>query len=281
MPGFQAINLEPEENVDELIDTTKEIHVDEALKRFQNALRLHAQGSRSREAAESAYIELFDSEVFKYREAQTDYERAERHAGNVTEPQILDSFSAGLDIDAGGADGVAASLSLALYLGYKNYGEFFLDKLKDKLQSDPDVKKARVFFHQDGASKILENWARALDQDPSDPEVWRRAARFGAALNSGRLKRYCLEAAIELDDDPAVMEIEPPSLAEGLAGEQLKDQLKLLHDEIALSHPGMAPWIKKEMPSMIKRHLDPIPYLPDPTQSLTPPPRPPQNLTIS
>ncbi|CAH0039442.1 unnamed protein product [Clonostachys rhizophaga] len=275
MPGFQAINLEPEENVDDLIDTTKEIHVDEALKRFQNALRLHAQGSRSREAAESAYIELFDSEVFKYREAQTDYERAERHAGNVTEPQSLDSFSAGLDIDAGGADGVAASLSLALYLGYKNYGEFFLDKLKDKLQSDPDVKKARVFFHQDGASKILENWARALDQDPSDPEVWRRAARFGAALNSGRLKRYCLEAAIELDDDPAVMEIEPPSLAEGLAGEQLKDQLKLLNDEIALSHPGMAPWIKKEMPSMIKRHLDPIPYLPDPTQSLTPPPSTP------
>jgi hypothetical protein len=26
-PAFQAINLEPEENIDEQIDTTKELHV--------------------------------------------------------------------------------------------------------------------------------------------------------------------------------------------------------------------------------------------------------------
>ena len=247
------------------------------MKRFQNALKLHAEGPRSREAAHAAYEKLFESEVFKYREAQTDFDRIERQANGTVEPADLEPFSTGLDIDAGGADGVAASLSLALYLGYKNYGEFFLDKLKDRRNSDPEWKlKSRISYHNDEANKVLDNWARALDQDPSDPEVWRRAARFASALGSGRLQRFCLEAAIELDDDPTVVDVEPPSLAEGLAGEQLKDRLRLLEDDIALSHPIMAPWIKKHMPVLIKRHLDPIPFLPNPTQTLTPPSSPPR-----
>ena len=122
---------------------------------------------------------------------------------------------------------------------------------------------------------VLDNWTAALDQDPSDPELWRTAARFAASMNSGRIKRYCLEAAVELDDDPTVMEVEPPSLAEGLAGEQLKDYLQVLDDDIALSHPAMAPWLKKKMPAFIKRHLDPVSFLPDPTAALTPPPSSP------
>ncbi|KAJ3522442.1 hypothetical protein NM208_g12857 [Fusarium decemcellulare] len=275
MPPFQAINLEPEENVDEQIDTTKELHVDEALKRFQNALKLHAQGARSREAADAAYDELFESEIFKYREAKTDYERAERHADGQPEVSNLDPLADELDVDAGGADGVAASLSQALYLSYKNYGQLFVDKYKDESVSNPAWKeKRRLKYHDDDARKVLDSWTVALDQDPSDPELWRRAARFAAAMNSTRIKRYCLEAAIELDDDPAVGEVEPPSLAEGLAGEQLKEQLQILGDEMALSHPSMTPWLKKEMPALLKRHLDPIPFLPDPTQTLTPPESP-------
>ncbi|KAI8717246.1 Histone transcription regulator 3-like protein [Fusarium sp. LHS14.1] len=275
MPAFQAINLEPEENVDEQIDTTKELHVDEALKRFQHALKLHAQGARSREAAAAAYDELFESEIFKYREAKTDYEKAERHAEGLPEVSNVDTVETdgGLDVDAGGADGVAASLAQALYLSYKNYGQFFVDKYKDELASNPTWKeKPRLKYYDDDARKVLDSWTTALDQDPSDPELWRRAARFAAAMNSNRIKRYCLEAAIELDDDPAVMEVEPPSLAEGLAGEQLKDQLQLLGDDMALSHPVLAPWLKKKMPALLKRHLDPIPFLPNPTKSLTPPP---------
>ncbi|CAM1507556.1 Fc.00g071970.m01.CDS01 [Cosmosporella sp. VM-42] len=275
MPAFQAINLEPEENIDEQIDTTKEIHVDEALKRFQTALKLHAQGPRFRDDAAKAYEDLFLSEIFKYREAQTDYARAERHADGQPEPSELESFSAGLDVDAGGADGVAASLSQALYLSYKNLGQFFLDKLKDKHDTNPDWKaKPRVDYYADEGLKVLDSWTAALDQDPSDPELWRRAARFAGSMNSARIKRYCLEAAVELDDDPTVAEVEPPSLAEGFAGEQLKEQLQVLGDDMALSHPVMAPWVKKEMPALLKRHLDPISFLPDPTRTLTPPPSP-------
>lgn len=237
-------------------------------------MKLHAQGPRSREAAEAAYNELFESEIFKYREAKTDYERAERHADGQPEVSNLDASltDGGLDVDAGGADGVAASLAQALYLSYKNYGQFFVDKFKDASASDPAWKDTtRLKYDDEHSRKVLNSWMTALDQDPSDPELWRKAARFAGAMNSHRIKRYCLEAAIELDDDPAVMEVDPPSLAEGMAGEQLKDQLKLLSDDMALSHPIMAPWLKKKMPALLKRHLDPIPFLPDPTKSLIPP----------
>ena len=246
--------------------------VDEALKRFQHALRLHAQGPRSREAAGAAYEELFESEIFDYREAHTDYERAERQADGLPEVSALEAFSTGLDIDAGGADGVAASLAQALYLSHKNYGQYFLDNLKDERNAEPQWKKReRVSYTDDEGKKVLDHWVAALDQDPSDPELWRRVARLGASMGSGRLKRYCLESAVELDDDPTVAEVDPPSLAEGLAGEELKDYLNILGDEMALTHPVMAPWLKKEMPAFIKRQLDPIPFLPEPTKALAQP----------
>lgn len=246
------------------------------MKRFQHALKLHAQGPQSREAAELAYDELFQSEVFKYREARTDYERAERHINGEIDSVALEAYSGGLDVAAGGADGVAANLALALYLSWKNHGQFFLDKLKDVITSDPEYKDRHEQLARDeNASKILENWTAALDQDPSDPEVWRTFGRFAASLGSTRIKRYCLEAAVELDDDPAAVDIEPPSLAEGLAGQQLKDQLEVLGDEVALSHPSVRPWIDKEMPYFVRQLLDPIPFLPDPTAALTPPPSSP------
>lgn len=248
------------------------MQVDEALKRFQNALKLHAQGLRSREAAAAAYDELFESEIFKYREAKTDYERAELQADGQEDTAAPESFAEGLDVAAGGADGVAASLALALYLSYKNYGQFYLDKLKDEQSSSSDWNnKRQVYYQSDQGKKVLDSWTAALDQDPSDPELWRKLARFAGALNSGRIKRYCLEAAIELDDDPAIMEVDPPSLAESLAGEQLKMYLNLLGDNMALSHPAMAPWMKKKLPLLLRRHLDPIPFLPDPTSTLTVP----------
>lgn len=289
-PVFQAINLEAEENVDEQIDTTKELQaslshvlsingarvltfpqVDEALKRFQTALKLHAQGPRACAAAGDAYQDLFKSEIFTYREAKTDYERADRHADPQPAELALEPFAAGLDVDAVGGDGVADSLSQALYLSYKNHGQFHLDKLKDKRAADPEWSKERVRYREDEGKLIMDNWMAALDQDPSDPELWRRMARFAGSMNSGRVKRYCLEAAVELDDDPATMDVEPPSLAEGLAGEQLKDYLRTLDDNMALSHPIMTPWLEKQMPTFIRRHLDPIPFLPDPSASLTPP----------
>lgn len=109
----------------------------------------------------------------------------------------------------------------------------------------------------------LDNFALATAWDESDTDLWRRTARIASMLGSRTISRYCLEAAVEVDDDPTVAEVEPASLEEGFAGEQLKELLEVISDEVALSHPIMAPFLKKSMPEFLKKHMDPYPLLPD------------------
>ncbi|KAI1655147.1 hypothetical protein F4813DRAFT_391862 [Daldinia decipiens] len=270
--AFSAINVEPEENIDEEIDDTREIQIDEALKRFQTALKLHAQGPKHYEEASSAYESLFESDIFRYPESTTDFERAERQS----DPRHLGldvPFPQPLDVSQGDIDGSGSSLPQTLYLAYKNHGQFALDNIRHLVKAGGGARSVlqnkKVLA---AAQKALYEFSTALDFDPSDAELWRRAARVAAFLNSARISRYCLEAAIELDDDPAMEEVEPPTLAEGFAGEQLKKQLDVLSDDLALSHPIMAPFLKKSIPDRLKKHLDPYPFLPNPTDSLTPPP---------
>ncbi|KAI1154038.1 hypothetical protein F4825DRAFT_413281 [Nemania diffusa] len=271
MSAFSAINLEPEENPDEEIDTSRELHIDEALKRFQTALKLHAQGPRHYQEAAIAYDHLFQSEIFHLPESVTEFDRAERQAqgrdlsAHSSSPHVLDVAQP--DIDGG-----ASSLPQTLYLAYKNHGQFALDGIRHQTRASQVDSTSLLEDKQTlaQAQRALEEYSAALDQDPSDADLWRRAARVAAFLSSARISRYCLEASIELDDDPAVDEVEPPSLAEGFAGEQLKTQLQVLSDQVALSHPAMAPFIKKTMPETLKKYVDPLPFLPDPTRSLTP-----------
>ncbi|KAL2756499.1 hypothetical protein ACRALDRAFT_1033783, partial [Sodiomyces alcalophilus JCM 7366] len=265
-PTFQAINLEPEESIDDEIDTTRQIHIDEALKRFQTALKLHAQGPRFFDEAADAYDDLFKSEIFRYPEAATDYERAEQQPGQLAP----DGFVAEVDVQPGEVDGADSTLPQALFLAHKNHGQFVLDRIKHKARSLSTPSEH--FFQTDQvrqqAEAALYDFNAALDRDPSDAELWRRTARVAGFLKSARIRRYCFEAAIELDDDPAVDDVEPPSLAEGLAGEELKQQLQVLDDHMALSHPIMRPWLRREMPVFIRKNLDPIPFLPNPTKDL-------------
>ncbi|KAL7628450.1 Histone transcription regulator 3 [Parahypoxylon ruwenzoriense] len=275
MPAFSAINVEPEENIDEEIDNTREIQIDEALKRFQTALKLHAQGPKHYEDASHAYESLFESDIFRYPESATDFERAERQS----EPRNLGldvAFPQSLDVAQADIDGTGSSLPQTLYLAYKNHGQFALDSIKHKIKTEG--RDAKSILEDEkvlmDAQRALYEFSAALDFDPSDAELWRRAARVGAFLSSARISRYCLEAAIELDDDPAVEEVEPPSLAEGFAGEQLRRQLSVLSDDLSLSHPIMTPFLKRSIPESLKRHLDPLPFLPNPTDSLASPQTP-------
>ncbi|KAK8859420.1 Histone transcription regulator 3 [Apiospora arundinis] len=272
MPAFTPLNVEPEENIDDEVDITRELHIEEALRRYQTALKLHAQGPQQYTEAADAYDDLFKSEIFQYPEAQTEFDRAERHSEAHNLPLDI-SFAQSLEVTQADIDGTGSSLPQALYLAYKNHGQFELDGIKYKVRG-AGQGKASVFEQEEtlrSAHKALCDYATALDHDPSDAELWRKAARVAAFLKSARASRYCLEAAIELDDDPTVDEVEPPSLAEGFSGEQLREQLHVLSDDMALSHPIMAPYNKKVMPAALKRYLDPIPYLPDPTKSLAMP----------
>jgi hypothetical protein len=244
------------------------MQVDDALKLFQNALRLHAQGPEFFDEASEAYDSLFLSDIFKLPESTTEYERAER-LQNPFAP-LESSFAPGLDVTGADPDGGAASLPQALFLSYKNHGQFALDRIKHRAKSagpnsDAALKEPEVIA---SARNALDDFTAALDKDPSDAELWRRTARTAAFLNSTRLSRYCLEAAIEMDDDPALVEVEPPSLAEGFAGEQLKHHLQVLSDDTAISHPIMKPFVEKDIPPLLKPHVDPFPFLPNPTNEL-------------
>lgn len=234
------------------------------MKLFQNALKLHAQGPHFFDEASTAYDDLFLSEIFKLPESATEYERSERQA-NPFLPLESSTLGPGTY-----ADGSETSLPQALFLAYKNHGQFILDRIKYKTRragsSVKDVYESPDVI--DDARKAINDFNAALDRDPSDAELWRRTARTAAFLNSTRMSRYCLEAAIELDDDPAVVDVEPPSLAEGFAGETLKSQLRLLSDDVALTHPAMKTYMEKDMPILLKRHIDPVPCLPDPTKQL-------------
>ena len=252
--------------------TTKRNHqVDDALKLFQTALKLHAQGPQFFDDAADAYDLLFDSEIFKYPEAKTEYERNEsRPEGSLAIEPI---FTPGLDAVGAEIDGVGSSIPQAFYLSYKNHGQFIVDRIRHKARATSGPKDA-VFedpaVQADGL-RALDDFSAALDRDPSDADLWRKTARVAAFLKSARLSRYSLEAAIELDDDPAVDEVEPPSLAEGFAGEQLKEQLQVLGDDMALSHPIMKPFLNRDIPPYLQRYKDPMPFLPNPTKYVAAP----------
>ncbi|KAK4170083.1 histone transcription regulator 3 [Cladorrhinum sp. PSN259] len=269
MPAFSAINVEPEESVDEEIDNSRELQVEDALKLFQTALKLHSQGPRFFNEATTAYNALLQSDIFKYPEARTEYERHE--AGQDGALAIEPAFIPALDVAGPESDSFSSSLPQAYYLSHKNHGQFAVDRIKYKVRKAAAPKDV-VDDPAVGADarRALEDFSAALDRDPSDAELWRKTARIAAFLKSTRISRYSLEAAIELDDDPAVDEVEPPSLAEGFAGEQLKEQLEVLGDEMALTHPIMKPFVERGIPSHLGKFLDPIPFLPNPTKALAP-----------
>ena len=76
MSSFVALNIEPDEDIEEEVDDTKEIQIEEALKLYQNALKLHSQGPAFYAYAREAYTTLFKSEIFRYPESISDYRRS-------------------------------------------------------------------------------------------------------------------------------------------------------------------------------------------------------------
>ena len=235
------------------------MQIEDALKLYQAALKLHSQGPNLYPQAAEAYTNLFRSEIFKYPESETEFLRIEKNPELEYTEAVL-----GIELAAAGADGAPSTLPQILYLSYKNHGQFILDCVKSRLKHEP-LPKPQLDYQ---AKAAINNFALALASDESDADLWRRAARIGAMLGSRRIARYCLEAAVEVDDDPTVAEVEPPSLEEGFAGEQLKEQLEVLSDETALSHPVMTPYLKRIMPKFLTKHMDPYPFLPNTIKSL-------------
>ena len=262
MSSWVALNIEPDEAVEEEVDDTKEIQIEEALKLYQNALKLHSQGPQFYSQAAEAYDALLESEIFKYPESISDFKRAALQ-NSEDEPQ-----SPGLPVYGPGGDSAEAigesdindstssTLLQTIYLSYKNHGQFMLDSLQALFQdTSGDSTKTK-----EGARTALASFAEALERDDTDLNLWRQSARLSSALQSYRLARYCLESVLADDENRLEVRTEQLGLEETIAEERLRDTLRSLNDRLAVSQvPVKKP--KKALIKFLQRQADPYPYL--------------------
>ena len=248
MASWTALNVEPETDSEEdEYDDTKEIQIEDALKLYQQALKLHAQGSGSFDEAEKAYQALFASEIFSYPESLSEYERLTSQ-GFPENSDFNTDFSDPLLPSLAKPDSAPNTLPQVLYLSYKNYGEFLLQRLlyqiSKRQQEIPalcqpynselrdhleDVKR----FSETGW-QALELLVQALDKDEADAQLWREVARWTYSLGSKRLARYALESALILHQEDETNILGGLSLEERSLRGELVNVLKLIGDEVSV-----------------------------------------------
>lgn len=241
--------------------------IEEALKLYQIALKLHSQGPDFYDEAEQAYKNLFDSEIFTYPESQrlevlNNVEILDDN--NIEESPITETAVANR-----GSDTAPSTLPQVLYLSYKNHGQFLLDRLKhDLLQSRSQnlVENAEVIVDFDDvvstASSSLGYFTEALNRDDTDLELWRLVSRVGEFLGSKRIARFCLEAVLDTSRNVLDTWMENLSLDQIFAAQQLKSLLEALQDYV--SERSMPAALEKQtsLIKLLKKRLDLCSYLP-------------------
>lgn len=265
MSTWTALNVEPDEAIEEEVDDTKEIQVEEALKLYQNALKLHSQGPQFYPQAAEAYDALLNSDIFKYPESISGYKRntlqvTESQLDESPEDPVADTAALGeLDVN----DSTSSTLLQTIYLSYKNHGQYLLDSLLEYLRTaqardTPQDSAAKVNLR---LSAAISSFAEALERDDTDLNLWRKSARLCSALQSFRLSRYCLESVLADDENRLEVRTEQLGLEETFAEEHLRETLKSLHDRLSVSQvPPKKP--KRALLKFLKRQTDPYPYLP-------------------
>ncbi|RDW86846.1 putative transcriptional corepressor of histone genes (Hir3) [Aspergillus mulundensis] len=265
MSTWVALNVEPDEAIEEEIDDTKEIQIEEALKLYQNALKLHSQGPQFYGEAGEAYEALLNSEIFKYPESISDHRRA---ALQDSEPQ---SGGTANDVTVGETplefsinDTTTSTLQQTIYLSYKNHGQYILDALRASLKEDHQSSKNSsdlLSKVSESSNTALAQFAEALERDDTDLNLWRQSARLSSALQSYRLTRFCLESVLADDDNRLEVRADQLGLEETFAQEGLRKTLQSVLDRLSVSLvPVQKP--KKALVKIFKQQSDPYPYLP-------------------
>ncbi|KAF5866334.1 Histone transcription regulator 3 [Aspergillus alliaceus] len=274
MSSWVALNIEPAEAVEEEVDDTKEIQIEEALKLYQNALKLHSQGPHFYAQAAEAYDALLGSEIFKYPESISDYKRIAlqdselQFAGTSDYVANADSAEPLGDYDVN--DSTSSTLLQTIYLSFKNHGQFVLDSLRAVITNAvqaPDESQDLATNIAERVNAALTSFAEALERDDTDLNLWRQSARLCNTLQSYRLARYCLESVLADDENRLEVRTEQLGLEETFAEDHLRETLLSLHDRISVSQvPIKKP--KKALLKFLKRQSDPYPYLPALPKSL-------------
>jgi hypothetical protein len=279
---WHALNVEPENEEQVEIDDTKEIQIEEALKLYQTALKLHSEGPQSFERAAEAYKALFESEIFKYHESLSEYKRHELFGDELVFDSILDDFDAGPVQAAGGTETAPNTLPQLLHLSYKNHGQFILETMQHW------ASQHGIPLQQDSPGHVvsaLSNFAEALDKEDTDLDLWLRTASVAAMLGSSRIARFCLEAVLDGNDEAYASLLRLPGLEEGFAGHQLRELVRKLEDALSLELAPLAALKKKTLSETLKKRLNPYPWAPVPSE-VSPPlsqavERPPQRVILS
>ena len=260
MSSFTPYNVEPDSDTEyEEIDDTKEIQVEEALKLYQYALKLHAQGPSSFDDAEEAYDALFQSEVFSYPESQSEAKRLELQ--DEVESDLDDLEPDLRPLPAGGVDAAPNALPQILYLSYKNYGQFLLDRLAEEVNQivRSDTLESRSKERLIG-TRSLQRFAEALDRDGTDSDLWMRMAKLGRILGSRRLARYCFEAILDEDEDDFGLADDGP-METAVAREELQDLLSAYTAGPASHLSDTVVHRTKPLSSAVKAVVDPCPKI--------------------
>ena len=235
MAPWSALNIEPDSDVEEEeYDDTKEIQIEEALKLYQNALKLHSQGPSRFDEAEKAYSALFESEIFSYPESQSELRRiAISHSAEESDYEDWTVAPSGL---LAASESAPNTLPQIIYLSCKNRGQFLLDRLVYRLTS---LHPNSVEVHSDEepkVSKIAEQSLRlltdALDKDETDEELWRRIAKISHYLGTKRAARFALESSTADEDENDAFLLEGVNLRALMVQEELKDLLKEIQADV-------------------------------------------------
>ena len=231
-------------------------------------MKLHSLGPSFYDEAEGAYDLLFKSEIFLYPESVSEAERHQKHGAlEELEENSEDDLLPAATTTVTGADVAPSSLPQILYLAYKNYGQFQLDRLKARLsrieqQIRPDHQVARSSGIFDTVSFSLDRFTKALDQDDTDLELWRQVARIAGLLGSRRIARFCLESVLDTDEAVFDSYVEPLGLDESFAMAQLNPVLRSLDDQLSESQLNAKSHTHRRLMGQLTRNLDPFPYLP-------------------
>jgi hypothetical protein len=261
MSSWVALNVEPDEAVEEEVDDTKELQIEEALKLYHSALKLHAQGPEYYPQAADAYEALLNSEIFNYPESVSEFQRS---AFDDAQAQEISDEVATESIADYNVNDSASSLFQVLYLSYKNHGKFVLDSVQDSMQripSSPETAQEAQTKLKEASTTALRSFGDALERDDSDLNLWRQSARLSGALNSYRLSRYCLESVLADDDNRLELRSEQLGIEEIFAEQRLRSTLQSLFDRMSASQiPDKRP--KRALLKYLKQHEDPYPNLP-------------------
>lgn len=253
MSGFKALNIESDDESDVEIDDTKEIQIEDALKLYQSALKYHSEGPASFDKAAEAYNDLFQSEIFQYPESQPELRRIELYGPIVDYDDLWLENEGSTGLATVNLETGPSTLPQILHLSHKNYAQFRLEALAANIET-LNVNLRHILSD---ASEALDHFVKALDKDDTDLDLWRRTAAVGEMLNSKRVARFCLEAVLDGDDEGLGSLMSLPGLEDGLAGEQLRDLIAALEDQLSVLQTVAPVKKRKALSSLLKQRLDP------------------------